>query len=168
MIPLGIRKVLGLKTSGFVEPLAGKQRVQQACILANLAVNFILSSMNLQLIWEVGRGWGDQQVIGCLTETTTCVVAKPLVYIYIDIDRQIDRYRQIARYRQIDRLIDRQIYQIDKDRQIQQIDKDRQLQIDRYTRQIKIYKFRKIERYRYRQIDINIQIKKDRYRQIKI
>ena len=71
--------------------------------------------------------------------------------IYIDIDRQIDidRYKQIARYKQIDRLIDRQIYQIDKDRQIQQIDKDRQLQIDRYTRQIKIYKFRKIERYRY-------------------
>ena len=30
-----------------------------ACILATLAVNFILSSMNLQRIWEVGRGWGD-------------------------------------------------------------------------------------------------------------
>ena len=30
-----------------------------ACILAILAVNFILSSMNLQRIWEVGRGWGD-------------------------------------------------------------------------------------------------------------
>ena len=27
-----------------------------ACILATLAVNFILSSMNLQRIWEVGRG----------------------------------------------------------------------------------------------------------------
>ena len=34
-----------------------------ACIPAphsTLAVNFILSSMNLQRIWEVGRGWGDQ------------------------------------------------------------------------------------------------------------
>ena len=30
-----------------------------ARILATLAVNFILSSMNLQRIWEVGRGWGD-------------------------------------------------------------------------------------------------------------
>ena len=30
-----------------------------ACILATLAVNFILSSMNLQRIWEVGRGWED-------------------------------------------------------------------------------------------------------------
>ena len=53
-----------------------------ACILAphsTLAVNFILSSMNLQSIWEVGRGWGDQWVIGCLKETTTCVVVKPLV-----------------------------------------------------------------------------------------
>ena len=30
-----------------------------ACILATLAVNFIISSMNLQRIWEVGRGWGD-------------------------------------------------------------------------------------------------------------
>ena len=29
------------------------------CILATLAVDFILSSMNLQRIWEVGRGWGD-------------------------------------------------------------------------------------------------------------
>ena len=28
-------------------------------ILATLAVNFILSSMNLQRICEVGRGWGD-------------------------------------------------------------------------------------------------------------
>ena len=39
--------------------------------------------MNLQRIWEVGRGWGDQLVIGCLTETTTCVVAKPLVMIIL-------------------------------------------------------------------------------------
>ena len=31
-----------------------------ACILATLAVNFIFSSMNLQHIWEVGRGWRDQ------------------------------------------------------------------------------------------------------------
>ena len=31
-----------------------------ACILATLAVNFILSSTNLQRIWEVGSGWGDQ------------------------------------------------------------------------------------------------------------
>ena len=30
-----------------------------ACILATLAVNFILSSMNLQRICEVGRGWED-------------------------------------------------------------------------------------------------------------
>ena len=33
-----------------------------ASILAphlTLAVNFILSSMNLQRIWKVGRGWGD-------------------------------------------------------------------------------------------------------------
>ena len=30
-----------------------------ACILETLAVNFILSSMNLRRIWEVGRGWGD-------------------------------------------------------------------------------------------------------------
>ena len=33
-----------------------------ACIVAQhstLAVNFILSSMNLQRIWEVGRVWGD-------------------------------------------------------------------------------------------------------------
>ena len=30
-----------------------------ACILATLAVNFILFSMNLQRICEVGRGWGD-------------------------------------------------------------------------------------------------------------
>ena len=30
-----------------------------ACILATLAVNFILSSMNLQRIWEVSRGGGD-------------------------------------------------------------------------------------------------------------
>ena len=33
-----------------------------ACILAphsTLAVNFILSSVNLKRIWEVGRGWGD-------------------------------------------------------------------------------------------------------------
>ena len=30
-----------------------------ACILATLAVDSILSSMNLQRIWEVGRGWGD-------------------------------------------------------------------------------------------------------------
>ena len=30
-----------------------------ACILATLAVNVILFSMNLQRIWEVGRGWGD-------------------------------------------------------------------------------------------------------------
>ena len=33
-----------------------------ACILAphsTLAVNFILSSMNLQRIWEVGRSWRD-------------------------------------------------------------------------------------------------------------
>ena len=30
-----------------------------ACIIATLAVNFILSSMNLQRIWEVGMGWGD-------------------------------------------------------------------------------------------------------------
>ena len=27
-----------------------------ACILATLAVNSILSSINIQLIWEVGRG----------------------------------------------------------------------------------------------------------------
>ena len=32
---------------------------KMACILATKAVNFILSSMNLQRIWEVGRGWGD-------------------------------------------------------------------------------------------------------------
>ena len=30
-----------------------------ACILATLAVNFILSSMNFKRIWEVARGWGD-------------------------------------------------------------------------------------------------------------
>ena len=33
-----------------------------ACIMAphlTLAVNFILSIMNLQRIWEVGRVWGD-------------------------------------------------------------------------------------------------------------
>ena len=30
-----------------------------ACILVTLAVNFILSTMNLQRIWEVGRGFGD-------------------------------------------------------------------------------------------------------------
>ena len=37
--------------------------------------------MKLQRICEVGRGWGDYEVIGCLTKTTTCVVAKPLVYV---------------------------------------------------------------------------------------
>ena len=41
------------KTSGFVEPLAGKLRVLWACALGTL------SSMNLQRICEVGRGWGD-------------------------------------------------------------------------------------------------------------
>ena len=30
-----------------------------ACILATLAVKSILSSMNLQRIWRVGRWWGD-------------------------------------------------------------------------------------------------------------
>ena len=32
---------------------------------------------------EVGRGWGDLQVIDCLKETITCVVAKPLVPIIV-------------------------------------------------------------------------------------
>ena len=41
--------------------------------------------MNLQRIWEVGRGWGDLNMIGCLTETTTCVVAKPLVFITLSL-----------------------------------------------------------------------------------
>ena len=43
------------------------------------------SSVNLKRIWEVGRWWGDEKVIGCLTETTTCVVAKPLVSISLII-----------------------------------------------------------------------------------
>ena len=33
-------------------------------------------------IGEFGRGWG-RLMIGCLTETTSCVVAKPLVLIKI-------------------------------------------------------------------------------------
>ena len=36
---------------------------KKTCILAphwTLVVNFILPSMNLQGIWEVSRGWGDQ------------------------------------------------------------------------------------------------------------
>ena len=34
-------------------------------------------------------GWGDQKVIGCLTETTTCVVAKPLLVLYGKISLKI-------------------------------------------------------------------------------
>ena len=52
-----------------------------ACILATLAVNFILSSMNLQRIWEVGRGWGDQKVIGCTSHVTTYMIRNGIIYL---------------------------------------------------------------------------------------
>ena len=54
--------------------------MEKACILATLAINFILSSMNLSCIWEVNRGGGeDYKVIRCLTEFTACVVVKPIL-----------------------------------------------------------------------------------------
>ena len=34
--------------------------MEKACILATLAINFILSSMNLSCIWEVNRGGGGR------------------------------------------------------------------------------------------------------------
>ena len=49
-----------LKTSGFAKVLAKNSRTENSmyyCILVTcLAVNFILSSMNLPCIWEMG-GW---------------------------------------------------------------------------------------------------------------
>ena len=59
IIPLGMRKVLGLQTSGFVEPLAGKWHVYwHQRPHSNLTVNIILSNV----IWEVGRGWPDGEI----------------------------------------------------------------------------------------------------------
>ena len=46
------KKGFRLKNIRIRRPVSWKM----VCILATLAVNLILSSMNLQRIWEVGRG----------------------------------------------------------------------------------------------------------------
>ena len=72
MISLRIRKVLGLKTSGFVEPVVGKQRAQW-CTLVVLDFD-----VHLHLKYKI---FSKQNFSLQYPGTTTCVVAKPLVYI---------------------------------------------------------------------------------------